>query len=133
MTGWFWARILMMITLVAMSTSCALTPKQLTERGEEFCYLASGSPTETAWCMGRAAEERATLWRPSVRPLGSDGTIELLIQVISGGESTAVLVAHLQPISKGSEVTLWLTRQPLYQGRDEFREAVVGGCSMKHR
>lgn len=59
--------------------------------------------------------------------------MELLVQVLSGGGSTTIVVAHLRPVTSGSEVTLWLNRQPLYGGRDEFLDALVSGCSMKVR
>src|SRR5688572_12821943 len=123
-------RASLLAIIFALLAGCEVTPKQLTEEGEKFEYMATTNPTVTAWCMGRAAEERDTIWRPSVRPLDSDGTMELLVQVVSGS-STTIAVAHLKPTASGSQVILWISRQPLYRGRDEFRKALVEGCSMK--
>ena len=110
--------------------SCALTPQQVIERGQQLSYKSDTTPTSTAWCMARNAEERDSIWRPTVRPLQTESARELLVQVVSGG-ATTVLVAHLTPTENGSDVSIWLTRRNLYEGREEFLEAVSDGCASK--
>jgi hypothetical protein len=107
-----------------------MTPAELRSSGERLTYFSAQRPLDAAWCMGRVAEERDSIWHPSVRPLGSNTSYELLVQVISG-DSTTVLAAELNELSAGSKIDLWLARQHLYGGHSEFLAAIVNGCSLK--
>jgi len=126
-------RFLPMLAVATMSASCAVTPQKLIENGEEFRYTSSANPLDTAWCMGRSADEMHTMWKSRVRPMDSPGTTEMLVKLVIGPPS-AVAVAHLEPIasgSSGSDVTLWISRNPPYGGRNTLRERLIGDCSMK--
>ena len=122
-------RLLAVLAVAVVMSSCAVTSQKVVENGEEFHYVATTNPIDTAWCMGRAAQEMHSLWKPRIRPLDPDGTMEFVVKAVVGLQTTGA-VAHLKPIANGSDVMLWINREPPIVGRNTLRERLVGGCSM---
>lgn len=94
--------------IVLLIGGCAMSPSDLTERGQRADYTSARDARDVAECLSRNAEEvkigpyRETLparWRTGRDP----GTFEVLLQSAGG----TIAFARVFPDAGGSRFTIW--------------------------
>ena len=105
-------------------TGCALTPKEVTEKGTRRTAALRLPPQQAALCIERNAENRSGLYIASHRPFSGEA-IEVTIRFT---EFMGVLaVAHLRPEGTGSAVEVWISPNVLVDA-SALNDAFIANC-----
>lgn len=112
-----------LIALLLVS-GCAYSPKETMEQGERSVHQLQLPPEGATLCMVRNIENSRPALAPTYRPLDGGGQ-ELLIR--SSGVAFVPIMARVVPQGTGSEVTVWLTPNPIL-GKTGLTEIMIAGC-----
>lgn len=111
------------ITLLCLLAGCAYTPQEMRQEGERFTYALKLPPAEAALCIRRALDARPGA-EPHERALGAGR--ELLIRITGTGLYSAIV--EVMPRGTGSEATVWMTPNLLYDRAGLLALIGESGC-----
>ncbi|HUF81284.1 MAG TPA: hypothetical protein VMN03_09135 [Burkholderiales bacterium] len=105
--------------VVLLLFGCAHTPNEIRQMSERFDHTTALAPKDAAACIGRAIEGKnmQARWRDA-----TGGSYE----VIGSNAHGFMLVADIQPTSKGSSVAVYVQRDLMYIVRDPLISAARG-------
>lgn len=119
-----------LVLAVVVLGGCALTPGQLSEKGERHEFTSRLTPASAASCLARNAGE----FQPgpmsggmpaTVREGTARGAVEVVVQ--GGGDLGTTAFARVEPSPNGSQIVIWQHPDLLFGYRD-LAVAMAKGC-----
>lgn len=105
--------------VLLMAAGCAVTPQELTERGERVTFTTQQAPADAGACMVRNAQRRSPAGQPRTNLGEQPGGVEF--------HMTAMYYARLEPAGSGSRGTVWMLPVSVIDKHALWAE-IVKGC-----